>query len=55
MERTDNRILRLSEGDQREVEGTWSEISILGWCVGGDGEIITCLWPTPTCCAASGR
>ena len=57
MERTDNCIryddwerqgLRLSEGDQRGVEGGWSAVSILCWCVGWDGKIITCLWPTPT-------
>ena len=29
MERTDNRILRLSKGDQRGVEGSWSAVSII--------------------------
>ena len=37
---TDKLGLRLSKGDQRLIEGSWSAVSILGWCVGCDREII---------------
>ena len=36
--------LKLSEGDQRGVEGRWNAVSLLGWRVGCDGDVMTCLW-----------